>query len=69
MKAKKPFRIAFYREDLSLIFTAKVYAASMRGAKTKARNLKPFDYFMSKITDLSSPLNLKIDLIFFPNNQ
>lgn len=69
MKAKKPFRIAFYREDLSLIFTTKVYATSIRGAKTKASNLKPLDYFMFKIAGISSPLEKKIDLLFFPNNQ
>lgn len=69
MKAKKPFRIAFYRQDDSLIFTSKVYATSMRGAKTKARNLEPFEWHKSEITDLSHPFNLAIDLISFRNNQ
>lgn len=67
MKAKRPYRIAFYRQDDSLILTAKVYSPSMRGAKMRAKNLEPFEWHRSSITDLSHPFNLAIDLIEFPN--
>ena len=64
------FRITFKKINNKgldeIIFTTVVLCKSMRGAKTKARNLAPLNTWHSqKITDLSNDWNLKLDKIEF----
>jgi hypothetical protein len=67
MKAKNLFRITFYDKNEKVIFTTKVFCASMRGAKIKAQNLEPFEWHKKTIKDLSFERNLFLDNIEFSN--
>jgi hypothetical protein len=51
------FRITYWKNENeieTLLFTTKVKCKSMRGAKTKAKNLEPFDWSRCKIANIDT---------------